>query len=140
MTTKISGDTGIDVAQLRPADGDPVAMMIDALGGVAFPAMGQSLANTGYVKLPGGLIIQWGAGGYATDVNGVATVLLPTSFPNAMFSGSAVAGDAFSFAGRYMGLDSSGLSASSFAVRAYNADGTPISSAAASIIWIAIGY
>jgi hypothetical protein len=38
MTTKISGDTGIDVAQLRPADGDPVAMTIAADGRVAFPA------------------------------------------------------------------------------------------------------
>jgi len=37
MSTKISGDTGIDVAQLRPADGDPVAMTIAADGKVAFP-------------------------------------------------------------------------------------------------------
>jgi len=37
MTTKISGDTGIDVAQLRPADGDPVAITIAADGKVTFP-------------------------------------------------------------------------------------------------------
>ncbi len=37
MTTKISGTDGIDVAQLRAADGDPVAMTISSAGVVAFP-------------------------------------------------------------------------------------------------------
>jgi hypothetical protein len=45
MTTKISGDTGIDVAQLRPADGDPVAMTIAADGKVAFPQVPSFLAG-----------------------------------------------------------------------------------------------
>ena len=42
MSTKISGDTGIDVAQLRPADGDPVAITIAADGKVAFPQNARS--------------------------------------------------------------------------------------------------
>lgn len=37
MTVKISGTDGIDVAQLRPADGDPVAVTIDATGKVNCP-------------------------------------------------------------------------------------------------------
>jgi hypothetical protein len=37
MTVKIDGTNGIDTAQLRPADGDPVAMTIAADGKVAFP-------------------------------------------------------------------------------------------------------
>jgi hypothetical protein len=35
---KIDGTNGIDVAQLRAPDGDPVAMTIDGAGAVAFPA------------------------------------------------------------------------------------------------------
>jgi hypothetical protein len=38
MTVKISGTDGIDTAQLRAPDGDPVAMTIDNAGKVAFPA------------------------------------------------------------------------------------------------------
>ena len=45
MTTKISGTDGIDVAQLRPADGDPVAITIAADGKVAFPQNVQTLQN-----------------------------------------------------------------------------------------------
>jgi hypothetical protein len=62
MTTKISGDTGIDVAQLRPADGDPVAMTIAADGLVtatqmpAFDAqsnVAQAISTTGnYLPFP----------------------------------------------------------------------------------------
>jgi hypothetical protein len=50
MSTKISGDTGIDVAQLRPADGDPVAMTIAADGKVNVP---KGLVGAGYIlELP----------------------------------------------------------------------------------------
>lgn len=38
MTTKISGTDGIDVAQIRAADGDPVAIAISGAGVVSFPA------------------------------------------------------------------------------------------------------
>jgi len=37
MTVKIDGTNGVDTAQLRPADGDPVAITIAADGKVAFP-------------------------------------------------------------------------------------------------------
>ena len=37
MTVKIDGTNGIDTAQLRAPDGDPVAMTIDNAGKVAFP-------------------------------------------------------------------------------------------------------
>jgi hypothetical protein len=37
MTVKISGTDGIDTAQLRAPDGDPVAITIDNVGKVAFP-------------------------------------------------------------------------------------------------------
>lgn len=70
MTVKISGTDGIDVAQLRAPDGDPVAMTVSNAGVVAFPqspsmdttgpifrAVGdtnQNIANSGYTKLTAG--------------------------------------------------------------------------------------
>jgi len=44
MTVKIDGTNGIDTAQLRAPDGDPVAMTIDNAGKVAFPQGGSPLA------------------------------------------------------------------------------------------------
>jgi hypothetical protein len=42
-----------------------------------------SLATNGYVKLPGGLIFQWGTGTLAAGSYGIATVSFPIAFPNA---------------------------------------------------------
>ena len=42
MTVKIDGTNGIDTAQLRAPDGDPVAMTIDNAGKVAFPQNARS--------------------------------------------------------------------------------------------------
>lgn len=57
-----------------------------ALGGDATlpysSLFGSSLAASGYQKLPSGLIIQWGSGGYASG----STVAFPQAFPNACFS------------------------------------------------------
>ena len=80
-TMKLSrGNAGATTQDLMTVAGD---------GRVAFPAglsafLGdnQSLTTTGYQKLPGGLIIQWGQGSYA---NG-STVSFPTAFPNACFT------------------------------------------------------
>lgn len=49
---------------------------------VAFSEFGASLAASGYQKLPGGLIIQWGVH-IATAATG--TVTFPITFPNATF-------------------------------------------------------
>lgn len=59
----------------------PGAEILKVLEGVlSFPNQGQLLAPNGYVKLPGGLIIQWGNG---TAVGGgIAQAPFPTPFPN----------------------------------------------------------
>ena len=44
----------------------------------------QSLATTGYCRLPNGLIFQWGVSG--TPSSGVIAVFFPIVFPNALFS------------------------------------------------------
>lgn len=46
----------------------------------ALKGSNQSLANNGYQKLPGGLILQWG--GFLTTA-GAATITFPIAFPNA---------------------------------------------------------
>lgn len=64
----------------------PGAELIKALNGaLSFPNQGQSLATNGYVKLPGGLIVQWGAADLAA--NGVQTdIPLPIAWPTKLLS------------------------------------------------------
>jgi hypothetical protein len=55
----------------------------------SFTSGNQSLSQSGYQKLPGGLIIQWGRN------NPGATVTFPIAFPTACFSVAATAGSNF---------------------------------------------
>lgn len=65
----------------------PGAELIKALNGVlSFPNQGQSLTGAGYIKLPGGLIVQWGSAVISTTAANTwasATQALPTPFPTA---------------------------------------------------------
>jgi len=56
-------------------------------GVVSFPNQGQSLTGNGYVKLPGGLIVQWGVSG---AVVGQERVTFPIPFPNAFLQAVAI--------------------------------------------------
>lgn len=53
----------------------------------AFTGANQSLSSSGYQKLPGGLILQWGRAG--TTSNQTETITLPVTFPNAFLVGFA---------------------------------------------------
>jgi hypothetical protein len=64
----------------------PGAELIKALNGaLSFPSQGQSLTQNGYVKLPGGLIVQWGS--QVVGINGISSitssVIFPIPFPTA---------------------------------------------------------
>ena len=77
-----TGDTmtgPLNLAAIQSATG-VAAISIAASGVLSFPAMAQSLASNGYVKLPGGLIIQWAQG--LTDTAGGLALQLPIAFPN----------------------------------------------------------
>lgn len=52
-------------------------------------ASAKLLAANGYMKLPGGLIIQWGAIS-CPGVGGITTITLPIAFPSAFFSVVAI--------------------------------------------------
>ena len=74
-TMKLARESGQDI------------ITVDAAGKVAFPQMGQSLVANGYVKLPGGLVIQWGV----TDLNanGVQTdIPLSVAWPTRFLAGA----------------------------------------------------
>jgi hypothetical protein len=134
MTVKIDGTNGIDTAQLRAPDGDPVAMTIDALGKLAFPAQGQALAENGYIKLPGGLIIQWGK-------SALNSFLFPIPFPTACFMVTASilssgASDTTLKTAMPWGWDANGTQVT----RRFVTEAGVYGFASESVMWIAIGY
>lgn len=53
-----------------------------SLGGKVFD-FSNSVASSGYQKLPSGLILQWGISAFT---NGVANIAFPISFPNAIIN------------------------------------------------------
>lgn len=68
----------------------PISALASVLSTSAFTGSNQSMANSGYQKLPGGLILQW------ARVTGNGTKTFPTTFPNNCFAvicaSAAVAG------------------------------------------------
>lgn len=93
-----------------------------------------SAGTDGYVKLPGGIIVQWGSG---TISGGVASAIsFPITFPNAVFSvnttaNSNNAGNAFTAMGY-------GISTAGFTLAVYTVSNTPTLSNVP-FSWIAIG-
>jgi hypothetical protein len=138
-------DASADNGTMKLARGNAGAttqdiMTVDASGKVAFPQQGQSLTTPGYIKLPGGLIIQWGVTPQITSGvdSGAPTYTagaFPIPFPNSLFhiSGSPVnpqaTGQALTCA-----VDSPTLSQWSFGVS------SSIAPAPVTINWLAIGY
>lgn len=62
---------------------------VDTDGKVAFPQMGQLFGNNGYIKLPGGLIVQWGTvqiSPQTANTWATGAVDFPIPFPNNVFS------------------------------------------------------
>jgi hypothetical protein len=97
-----------------------------AVGGL----FAQSLTETGYSQMPGGLVVQWGRSSVAGQAS--ITVTFPMAFPGACFVAIPVAGGTSAGGGvsDYFGVSS--ITATSFLVTS-RYDG------AQDIIWMALG-
>jgi len=116
---------------------------VDAAGKVAFPQMAQSLNSAGYIKLPGGLIVQWGAKANDNGLGGGFTlVTYPIAFPNAAFNVSITpnTSSGISYANKRANINYGSETTTGFSWIAYNSDGSIDITASSVISWIAIGY
>lgn len=98
-----------------------------------------SLATNGYIKLQGGLIIQWGAdaGGASLDHD----VIFPIPFPNACFSVAASLETAGVTAGTiFAGVMVAALTTTKFYAMPRVQVGDSSAVSAAGFRWVAIGY
>lgn len=102
---------------------------IAALRTAAFTGTNQLLAHDGYQKLPGGLIIQWGA---ATTVSGSATVTYPIAFPSSARAVALLPINSSPFF-----ISSTGAGVTSMTVGGWSSSGA---AAASSFYWFVIGY
>lgn len=97
----------------------------------ALQGANQSLTPSGYQRLPGGMIIQWGGGGGLA----VYDITLPIAFPNANLASVAVTQGSSSFG---YTAETTVISLSALRVTTYRADTG--AQAQRGISWIAIGY
>lgn len=96
----------------------------------------QSLAASGFQKLPGGLILQWGesAGGGSTG-----TVSFPIAFPNAVLSVTTTDIGASPTENIYIGIVPSTTNLTQFGYAAIKID-TAVATDPGLFYWMAIGY
>jgi len=110
-----------------------LALLAMAAGKVSFPSQGQSLTSPGYIKLPGGLILQWGTG--VTSAGGAGTVTYPIPFPTGTLSVFASAIDSNGGAGlTYTVQVTPGTLATLSVFGRYSGNGSAINYS-----WLAIG-
>lgn len=89
-------------------------------------------SGNGYTRLPNGLILQWGSGGFKQKTT--TTVVLPIEFPNAGVVVIACKGSALPSSGEY-GLGAGFRNKSSFDLTNTGPDST-----LQGITWLALGY
>lgn len=92
----------------------------------------KSFGATGYCKLPGGLIVQWGTVSLADG--GSSAITFPTAFPTACIGSPQMSVQAGSAGNFGIGIASS-VSASGFTARLWNGG-----SNSATLAWFAVGY
>ena len=105
---------------------------LDSSNGVqssSFTGSNQSLSASGYQKIPGGLIIQWGR---VTSPSATGTITFPTAFPTTCLSITGTYLTAATRIDAFINFSSSTPNAASIAYWA--------SSSSGAFNWIAVGY
>lgn len=147
MTTTIKSNTdgssaiqtnGVDRIQFDTSGNTNINGALTASSFPIFTGSNQSLGSSGYQKLPGGLIIQWGQASSSISVD--TTVTYPIPFPNGVLSLTATvnngAGSTSSFASIGSTVGVATKTSFNFGVRTSNT-AARISEA---VSWLAIGY
>ena len=118
-------------SEMKSALGNLRDFLAESLGTEGTAAFARNLATNGYYKLPGGLIIQWGEAGSAS--NGAVSVAFPTAMPNgvAHFAFTPRAPNFNVYSINKVGHSTAGFDA----YVAYNGGGTALG-----FDWIAIGF
>lgn len=106
-------------------------LTINSLGEVDFPQMIRSLGSSGYLKLPSGLILQWGNQNFSGSANTVIT--FPIAFPNACVADTYLGSGSAFITGITRTNTTRTISAAIYP------SSTPMGSGA-TFTWIAIGY
>jgi len=98
------GQTSVVNANISIATGAPF-IPASLSGMAALSQFANSLGNSGYQKLPGGLIVQWGTapGTFTAGVDN--TITFPIAFPAAVFMVHGVNGDVAAQAGAVVGIN-----------------------------------
>lgn len=81
-TTSVKGKVQLATSAEAQALADALKVITPSTLAAAFQGTNQSLAASGYQKLPGGLIFQWGTTGSVASIGNVA-VTFPLAFPAA---------------------------------------------------------
>lgn len=105
-------------------------LTINSLGEVDFPQLVRLYGTSGYQKLPGGLILQWGTAG-SVGTGGV-TVTFPIAFPNAVFIQSVTVSTPSGPVTQYANVVPTGSPKVSFIVA--------LNTGTQAVGWFAIGY
>lgn len=102
----------------------------------AFKGSNQSLSASGYQKLPGGLIIQWGT--FTTTAGAKSNLTFPVAFPTALVSIAANLNISTLLSGVFPNFDYAAATLSLIPTWTTNDSSTTV--IAVNIRWIAIGY
>jgi hypothetical protein len=120
----------IEAAGLTP-DEDDRGQLLTALN--AGWGMAKSISTSGYLTLPGGIIMQWGEA--TTNASGVASVTLPIAFPAGILTMLTNDGEGTAANVAYGGVAKNGLTG----ITLTYARGGAANNAAA-VFWLALGY
>ncbi|HEE9981064.1 TPA: hypothetical protein R8G50_002782 [Citrobacter freundii] len=126
----VRGDLGLKSAALRD-----VGVGANQIPDVS--SFANSLNQNGFMKLPGGLMLQWGLG---TGVNGTASVTFNQTFVNRpFFVGFGYKQSTFPSAMQSIIINDEYFDNTAFSARTLMFDGTAIAASPSAFLWYALG-